>query len=94
MFIDRTTAPRAVIRTVLTEARMLDDPPAGLAALLSWEEPDDQVTIVMCWDSPAHRGEFAAERMMPLFERGVLGEAAGDPDRLTPFEVYVRDGTR
>lgn len=91
MFIDKITVSREVIQTVLTEARMIDDPPEGLAALLSWEEADEQVTMVMCWDTPAHRGEFAAQRMMPLFERGVLGEEAGDPDRVVPVEVYIRD---
>lgn len=93
MFIDKTSAPRAVIDKVLTEARMIDDPPRGLAALLSWEEADEHVTIVMCWDTPGHRGDFAAERMMPLFESGVLGDEAGDPDRVVPFKVYIRQRT-
>lgn len=93
MFIDKVTAPREVVQKVLTEARMIEDPPERLAVLLSWEEADEHVTMVMCWDTPAHRGDFAVQRMMPLFDGGVLGEEAGDPDRLVPFRVDVRGET-
>jgi hypothetical protein len=43
----------------------------------------------MVWESPAARGAFAAERMVPLFEAGILGEEHGHPERVTPLHVYL-----
>ncbi len=51
----------------------------------------------MVWETPAARGEWAAERMVPLFEASLLGEEHGPPERVTPVQVYLgapHDGSR
>jgi hypothetical protein len=44
----------------------------------------------MVWETPAARGDFAAERMVPLVADGTLGEEHGHPERVTPVELYLR----
>lgn len=89
MFIDKVTTTRDAAEEVRRESRLLDDPPSSLLALLSWEE-DGQVTTVSVWESAADRGQVAADRMLPLFERGVLGERHGSPRPVDPVRAYLR----
>ncbi|MBW3657911.1 MAG: hypothetical protein KY457_04690 [Actinobacteria bacterium] len=89
MFMDKVTIARDAAEDVWRESRLLDDPPAGLLALLAWEE-DGQVTAVSLWESAADRGQAAADRMLPLFERGVLGERHGSPHPVEAVRVHLR----
>lgn len=90
MFVETVTVARAPAREFTDRTRLLSDPPPGLAAYVAWESGDDEVTVVVVWETPAARGGFAVDRVMPLFEDGTLGDEHGHPQRLTPFEVYVR----
>jgi hypothetical protein len=91
VFIDRVTTSRTALEEVIREGRLLSDPPEAMVAMLSWEVEDGQVTTITVWDSASERGAFAAERMMPLFEAGVLGEAHGSPRPVKAVHAYVRD---
>ena len=46
--------------------------------------------MVTLWESAGARGQAAMERMMPLFESGVLDERHGEPHPVQPVHVYVR----
>lgn len=91
MFIDIVTTSRSALEDVIREGRLLSDPPKAMIAMLSWELEDGQVRTITVWDSASERGAFAAERMMPLFEAGVLGEAHGSPHPVRTVHAYVRD---
>jgi len=73
-----------------TQTRLISDPPSGLAALVSWETGSDQLTILMVWSDASGRGDFSAERVMPLLESGKI--PAGKPERIHPVHLLVRDG--
>ena len=87
MFIDKVTAPRSEIETVDAETGLFSDPPNGLLAAIGWDAGDELVTTVMVWETPAARGDFAFEKMMPLLE---TGRVAGKPEILSPFRVFLR----
>lgn len=55
MFMDKVTIDREALDEVLDASRLLDDPPGGLLAALSWEEGDGQTTMVSLWESPGDR---------------------------------------
>jgi hypothetical protein len=88
--MDKVTLDRAALDEVMDASRLLDDPPDGLVAALSSEDDDGQATMVSLWESPGARGQAAMERMMPLFEAGVLGDSHGDPRPVRPLHVYVK----
>lgn len=90
MFIETVTAPREEHDEVLRASRLLDEPPPGLAASVSWEAADGMVTQLMVWDSPAARGEFAEKVMMPLFASGQLANVTSDPTHHKPVRVWIR----
>ncbi|MBY5163922.1 hypothetical protein [Salsipaludibacter albus] len=90
MFMDKVTTDRDALDEVMDASRLLDDPPDGLLAALSWDDGDGRATMVSLWESPGARGQAAMERMMPLFESGVLDERHGDPHPVRPVHVYVR----
>ena len=90
MFMDKVTTTRNAAEETWSESRLLDDPPTSLLALLSWEEEDGQVTTVSVWESAASRGQVAADRMMPLFEQGVLDERHGSPHPVPAVRIYLR----
>jgi hypothetical protein len=97
MFAETITLERSLLQAVWDHSRLFTDPPAGLLAAITWESGGDDVTAVMVWESPAARGDWAAERMVPLFEAGILGEEHGHPERVTPVQVYLgapHDGSR
>lgn len=89
MFAETVTIPCTHAQAVWDRSRIFSEPPAGLLAAIAWESGRDNVTTVMVWETPAARGDFAAERMVPLYEAGVLGEEHGHPERVTPVQVYV-----
>lgn len=89
MFMDKVVTTRDAAEEVWEASKLLDEPPDSLLALLSWEE-DGQVTTVSVWESAADRGQVAAERMMPLFERGVLDERHSSPHPVEAVQVYLR----
>jgi hypothetical protein len=89
MFAETITIARPSIQAVWDHSRFFTEPPAGLLAAIAWESGGDDVTTVMVWETPAARGDFAAERMVPLFEAGVLGEEHGHPERVTPIQLFV-----
>lgn len=89
MFMDKVTTSRDAAEEVFRESRLLDDPPRSLLALLSWED-NGQVTTVSVWESASDRGQVAADRILPLFQRGVLGEQHGSPHPVDPVRVYLR----
>lgn len=91
-FVEMITTSRAVHEKWKELSRTLSEPPAGLWAVIAWETPgeSDQVTTLLTWETPAARGEWAMERMMPLMETGELG---GDdhPEQLKPVDVFIND---
>jgi hypothetical protein len=94
MFMDEVTITREAAEEVWTASTLLDDPPPSLMVLLAWEEDDGRVTTVSAWESAASRGQVAADRMMPLFERGVLGERHGSPHPVPAVTIYLRPWPR
>lgn len=92
MFMEIVTGSRREAALVEENSRMFADPPAGLLAAVAWESGDDDVTTLMVWETPKAHGDFSFERMMPLFESGVMSEVKGKPERLTPVKVYLRPG--
>lgn len=90
--MDKVTTSRDAAEEVWREARLLDDPPSALLALLAWEE-GEQVTTVSVWESAASRGQVAADRVMPLFEQGLLDERHGSPHPVAPIRIYLRGDT-
>ncbi len=75
----------------MREGRLLSDPPDAMIAMFSWEVDDGRVMSLSVWDSAEERGAFAAERMMQLFQSGVLGEEHGSPRPARVVHTYVRD---
>lgn len=90
MFTETVTTARTKAEAVWEHSRLFSDPPVGLVAAIAWETDDGNVTTVLVWETPAARGDFSLERMMPLFEAGTLGEEHGHPERVTPVNVYLR----
>jgi hypothetical protein len=90
MYMDKVTTSRDAAEEVWSESRLLDDPPGSLLALLAWEEEEGQVTTVSVWESAASRGEVAADRVMPLFEQGVLDGRHGSPHPVSAVRIYLR----
>ncbi len=88
-FTEIVTGPRAEAERVFAETGLVADPPEGLAALIAWETGSDELTTVMVWATPGARGDFAAERMMPLLEDGTFRPSS--PERLHPTHLFVRD---
>ncbi|MDX1690282.1 MAG: hypothetical protein R3290_04575 [Acidimicrobiia bacterium] len=91
MFVDIVTTSLSALEDVVREGRLLSDPPEAMAAMFSWHEDDGQITTITVWDSAGERGDFAAERMMPLFEAGTLGEQHGSPRPVRTVHTYIRD---
>jgi hypothetical protein len=89
MFMDKVTTTRDAAEEVWNESKLLDDPPRSMLALLAWAE-DGLVTTVSVWESAASRGQVAADRIMPLFEQGVLDERHGSPHPIPAVKVYLR----
>lgn len=90
MFVEIATAPRAEVMRVVDQSEMVAVPPPGLRAVIAWETGDaDEVSMLMVWESPAARGEFAFQRMMPLFESGALSGVTADPARVEPVIVSI-----
>ena len=52
---------------------------------------DDDVIGITVWDTPGQRGDFAAQRMMPLFESGALAGVTSNSDPVQPISLYIRD---
>ncbi len=89
MFMDKVITTRDVAEEVWETSKLLDEPPDSLLALLAWEE-DGLVTTVSVWESAADRGQVAADRFMPLFERGVLDERHGSPHPVETVKIFLR----
>jgi hypothetical protein len=85
MFAETVTIARPLTQAVWDHSRLFSEPPVGLLVAIAWESGGDEVTTVMVWQTPAARGDFAAERMVPLFDAGVLGAEHGHPERVTRF---------
>jgi len=92
VFVETVRAPRAEIEFVFREARLTSDPPPGLRAAISWELADGEAMALVVWDSPGERGDWAAERVVPLADAGAMADHVGHPERATPIEVWVRSG--
>lgn len=90
MFIETVTLARAQAEAVWEHSRIFSEPPDGLMAAIAWETGAGEVTSVMTWETPAARGDFAMERMMPLYESGTLGEEHGHPQPVTAVNVFLR----
>ncbi len=90
-YLDKVTTSREAAEEVWASSRLLDDPPDTLLALLAWEEADGQVTSVSVWESAASRGDVAVERVMPLFERGILDDRHGSPHPVPTVRIYLRE---
>jgi hypothetical protein len=89
MFAETITIERSLAHAVWDHSRLFTQPPAGLLAAITWESGGDDGTAVMVWETPAARGDFAAECMVPLSRAGIRGEEHGHPERVTPVQVYL-----
>jgi hypothetical protein len=88
MFMDIAQTTRSELDVVDQKAGLFSDPPDGLLAALAWEGPgEDQVTVLMVWETPGARGDFGFQRMMPLMESG---EVTAKPEILTPYKTFLR----
>lgn len=92
MFTEIVTTSRAVADRVLAGSRLVSDPPAGLLAAIAWESGTDRVSLLMVWDTPAARGDFSFERMVPLLRSAEFADVTDKPQRVAPVEVYLRSG--
>lgn len=90
MFVETVTLGRAEAETVWEHSRLFSEPPAGLASVIAWMSGVNEVTVLMAWDTAAARGDFALERMVPLYEAGTLGEQHGHPAAVDAVRVYLR----
>jgi hypothetical protein len=90
MFVEIVHAPAAELQQVFELSRLTSDPPAGLLAAVSYTEASGQSSALLVWEAPGQRGDWAAERMVPLFESGALTGASGHPERVEPIEVWIR----
>ena len=90
MFVEIVHAPAAELQRVFELSRLTADPPLGLLAAVSYTEPNGESSTLLVWETPGQRGDWAAERMVPLFESGALTDAAGHPQRVEPIEVWLR----
>jgi hypothetical protein len=90
MFVETVTLARAEAETVWEHSRLFSEPPDGLAAAIAWMSGADEVTVLMAWDTAAARGDFALERMVPLYEAGTLTERHGRPAPVDAVNAYVR----
>lgn len=86
MFIDRVRTTQAESALVDEKTGLFSSPPDGLVAAIAWEGDDDEVEVLMVWETPGARGDFGMQ-MMPLVE---AGDVVSKPDILTPHRVYVR----
>jgi hypothetical protein len=93
MFVEIVHAPAAELEMVFEKSKLTTDPPPGLMAAMSWTEPDGTSSALLVWETPGERGDWAAERMVPLMESGAMADATGHPERVQPIEVWIRPGT-
>lgn len=91
MFIDTITVPRPEWEFVTDQARIVADPPEGLIAAIAWDTGDGSVTAVMVWETPGARGDFSADRMMPLLANAPPEAVAGSLTPVDPVTVFFRD---
>jgi hypothetical protein len=90
MFVEIVRAPAEELQRVMERSRLTSDPPPGLGAAVAFTEANGESAVLLVWDSPGERGDWAAERMVPLFESGEFTDAAGHPERVEPIEVWLR----
>ena len=90
MFVDSVRGPRSDWELVCEKSGLVDDPPDGLLACVALPDGDDDVIGIMVWETPGHRGDFAAGTMMPLFESGELAGVTSNPEPVEPVAVYLR----
>jgi hypothetical protein len=88
MFMDSVQTTRAELALVDERTGLFANPPDGLLAAIAWEgSTDEEVTVLMVWDTPGARGDFSV-KMMPLVE---AGDVTSKPTILTPHKVYLRN---
>jgi hypothetical protein len=88
MFVEIITQSRRDYELVEAETGLQTKGPPGLVAAISWEgDMAEEVTLLMVWESPEARGEFAFRHIMPLAEQG---QVTSSPKRLKPVRVFVR----
>lgn len=91
MFVDTITVPRPEWEFVIAKTRIVDDPPEGLLAAIAWDAGGGEVTAVMVWETPAARGNFSADKMMPLLADAPPGALAGSLAPVDPVTLFLRD---
>jgi len=67
---------------------LTSNPPAGLLSVAVWELDEDRVSALFLWETPEARGDFSAERIMPLVQ---AGELTGRPEGVQPFSFWSRE---
>lgn len=90
MFVEGAEAPLESIKRLFDKSCLVSDPPPGLRAAVAWETPDGQGRALVVWDSAGERGDWAAERVVPLFAAGEL-EGVPESGRLHPDVLWIRD---
>jgi hypothetical protein len=89
MFVEVVHAPAAEIEQVFEASRLTSDPPPGLMAAIAYTESNGESAALLVWETPGQRGDWAADRMVPLYESGALADASGHPERVEPIEVWI-----
>lgn len=92
MFVEGAEAPLEGLKRLFEKSRLISDPPPGLRAVVAWETSDGQGRALVVWDSASQRGDWAAERVVPLYAAGALEGVPGS-DRLQPEILWMRDLT-
>lgn len=88
MFIEIVTSTSSELEVIEEQAGLFSDPPEGLLASIAWEaDSPDEVTVLMVWQTPEARGDYAFEKIMPL---ALAGKVVSSPQRLKPFKVFIR----
>ena len=90
MFVDMVTGRISEWELVAEHSRLVSEPPDGLLACIVVPEGDGEMRAITVWETPGHRGDFAASVMMPLFESGVLADVHNNPEPVRPVALFVR----
>lgn len=89
MRIQTISTSRADSERALAAFRMLEEPPAGLRALVEFGTTPDESLTVLVWESDDALGDFFEQRIMPQLESGLQLE--GDPEMPEVIRVYIAD---
>ena len=90
VFVEQAVGPRLDWELVREKSGLLDDPPDALLACIAVPSGEEEVSVIMVWESAGQRGDWAAEIMMPLFEAGEFEGTTTSPKPVKPISMYLK----